>query len=39
MFCLEEQQDEFQFKVQTYKMEGKQIQKFWLNFRAVTMFS
>lgn len=28
MICLEEQQDEFDFKYQTYKMEGKQIKNF-----------
>lgn len=30
MLCLEEQQDEFDFKYQTYKMECKRIKKLWL---------
>lgn len=37
ILCLEEQQDEFDFKYQTHKMEGKQI-KSWFNLHFVTMF-
>lgn len=39
MSCLEEQQDEFDFKFQTYKMEGKLIKEFWLISHTVTMCS
>lgn len=39
MLCLEEQQDEFDFKYQTHKMEGKQTKKFWLYLHTVTMVS
>lgn len=34
IICLEEQQDEFDFKYQTHKMEGKQTEKFWFNLHA-----
>lgn len=34
MICLEEQQDEFDFKFQTHKMEGKQIKKLCLYLHA-----
>lgn len=30
IICLEEQQDEFDFKFQTHQMEGRQLRKFWL---------
>lgn len=36
MSCLEEQQDEFDFKYQTFKMEGRQLQ---FHFSLRTMFS
>lgn len=39
MSCLEEQQDEFDFKFQTFKMEGKVINKVWLYLHALIMFS
>lgn len=35
--CLEEQQDEFDFKYQTHKLEGKQTDKFWLYLHALRM--
>lgn len=36
MLCLEEQQDEFDFKYQTFKMEGRQLH---FHFNLRTMFS
>lgn len=34
MLCLEEQQDEFDFKYQTFKLEGKQFEKEVLEFAS-----
>lgn len=34
MICLEEQQDEFDFKYQTHKLEGKQIKTVWIYLHA-----
>lgn len=39
MSCLEEQQDEFDFKYQTFNMEGKQTGRFWLFWRPMIVFS
>uniref|UniRef100_A0AAQ5XYG2 Signal transducer and activator of transcription n=1 Tax=Amphiprion ocellaris TaxID=80972 RepID=A0AAQ5XYG2_AMPOC len=35
MVCLEEQQDEFDFKFQTHKLEGKQIKKVWFYLHSI----
>lgn len=39
MSCLEEQQDEFDFKYQTFNMEGKQTGRFWLYWCPMMVFS
>ncbi len=39
MLCLEEQQDEFDFKYQTYKMEGEQTVSLWSHLHALLIFS
>lgn len=35
IICLEEQQDEFDFKYQTHKLEGKQMKTIWLCLHAL----
>lgn len=35
IICLEEQQDEFDFKFQTQKLEGKQMKTIWLYLHAL----
>ena len=35
IICLEEQQDEFDFKYQTHKMEGELIKEFWLHLHSL----
>lgn len=37
MICLEEQQDEFDFKYQTHQMEGRQIKMFWSHFYQMSI--